>query len=392
MIKLKAKLKSTRLIALTAIATVSLTACSGLFVADSRFDPVKLTSYEQTAKGSTVWSQSIGSSGDYGFAPIVIGEEVFAATPNGHVARLGLANGAVRWNVNLGTSLSSGVGTDGQILAVTSRDGYVIALDASNGNKLWETRASTVSSTPPVVGPNVVVVRNDDYRVQGYDRQTGELQWSYLRTSAPLALKTNTRMVISDNLVIVPVPVGRLIAINLDNGRPVWNIKIGAAKGLTDLDSVIDVVGLPVQLDDAVCANSYQGEILCFNGGNAQVAPQLKWSKSFSSSVGLGVAQNRLYGSGMYGDVTAFDGASGEVLWQDNELRNRGLTNPVYFNNKIYVGDFEGYVHFYDPTTGQLQGRMSVGDSRAIKSPLQVTPYGVLVQTGGGRLVMLGAQ
>ena len=63
-----------------------------------------------------------------------------------------------------------------------------------------------------------------------------------------------------------------------------------------------------------------------------------------------------------------------------------------YFNNKIYVGDYEGYVHFYEPTTGQLQGRMSVGDSRAIRSPLMATPYGVLVQTGGGRLVMLGAQ
>ena len=64
----------------------------------------------------------------------------------------------------------------------------------------------------------------------------------------------------------------------------------------------------------------------------------------------------------------------------------------MYFNNKIYVGDYEGYVHFYEPTTGQLQGRMSVGDSRAIRSPLMATPYGVLVQTGGGRLVMLGAQ
>ena len=64
----------------------------------------------------------------------------------------------------------------------------------------------------------------------------------------------------------------------------------------------------------------------------------------------------------------------------------------MYFNNKIYVGDYQGYMHFFDPNIGQIQGRMSVGDSRAIKSPLIVTPYGVLVQTGGGKLVMLGAQ
>ena len=393
MTKPTVKFKSTRLVMATAVAAVALSACSSLFVAESRFDPVKLTSYEQTAQGATVWSQSIGSSGDYGFAPKVLGEELYAATPDGSVARMALANGAVRWSVQVGTELSAGVGSDGQIVVVSSRDGRVIALDASNGGQLWEARTSTISTTPPVVGPNVVVVRTDDYRVQGFDRQTGELQWSYMRTNAPLALKTNTRMVVSGNIVFVPLPVGRMVAVNLDNGRPVWDMKVGYARGATDLDSVIDVVGLPVQLDDgSACGVSYQGAILCYVGGNAESQPQLKWRKDFSSSVGLGTAQNRLYASGMHGEVTAFDGESGEILWQDNVLRNRGLTNPVYFNNKIYVGDYEGYVHFYEPSTGQLQGRMSVGDSRSFRSPLTATPYGVLVQTGGGRLVMLGAQ
>ena len=392
MSNLKAKFRATRVIALAAVSSAVLTACSGLFTAESRFDPVGLTSYEQTASGNIVWSQSIGSSGDYGFAPIIIGDEVFAATPNGHVARLNLANGAVRWNTNLATNLSAGVGSDGQIVVVATRDGRIVTLDASTGSQLWDARTSTVSSTPPVIGPNVIVVRNDDYRVQGFDRQTGDLLWSYMRTSAPLALKTDTRMVVSNNLVIVPLPVGSIVAINLDNGRPLWDIKIGSATGATDLDSVIDVVGLPVAVNDAVCANSYQGAILCYYGGSAESEPQLKWTRAFSSSVGLGSANYRLYASGMHGEVSAFDGDSGEMLWQDSVLRNRGLTNPVFFNNKIFVGDYEGYIHFYDPNTGQLQGRMSVGDSRAIQSPLIATPYGVLVQSGGGRLVMLGAQ
>ncbi len=387
------KFKSTRLVMMTAVATVALSACSSLFVAESRFDPVDLTSYEQTAQGAVVWSQSIGSSGNYGFAPSILGEEVFVATPDGSVARVSLASGTIRWSVKVGTELSSGVGSDGQVVTVNTRDGRVIALDASNGSQLWDTRTSTVSSTPPVVGSNVVVVRNDDYRVQGFDSQTGELQWSYMRTNAPLALKADTRMVVSGNTVFVPLPVGRLVAINLDNGHPLWDLKIGHAKGATDLDSVIDVVGLPVRLDDgSACGVSYQGAILCYSGGSPESQPQLKWRRAFSSSVGLGVAQNRLYASGMHGELSAFNGDNGEILWQDNVLRNRGLTNPVYFNSKVYVGDYEGYIHFYDPNTGQLQGRMSVGDSRSIQSPLTATPYGVLVQTGGGRLVMLGAQ
>ena len=49
------KFKSSRLVVMAAVAAISLTACSSLFTADSRFDPVKLTSYEQTAQGSIVW-------------------------------------------------------------------------------------------------------------------------------------------------------------------------------------------------------------------------------------------------------------------------------------------------------------------------------------------------
>jgi outer membrane protein assembly factor BamB len=391
MTNLKAKFRSTRLFALAALTAASLGACS-LFQSESTFDPVDLTTYEQTAQGHVVWSQSIGSSGDYGFTPVVVGDDVFAATPNGQVSRLALSNGAIRWSARVDGELSAGVGTDGQVVVVTTRDGRVVTLDAATGNQLWETRSSTRSSTPPVISGEMVVVRNDDFRVQGLDKRTGELQWSYMRTSAPLALKTDTAMVPGNGFVIVPLPVGRLVAIQTDNGRPLWDIKMSDAMGATDLDSVIDVVGQPIQVDDAMCATSYQGAVLCYRGGTAQAAPQLKWTRRFSSSVGLGASPNRVYASGMHGELTAFNSDNGEIIWQDDVLRNRGLSNPVYFNNKIYVGDYQGYMHFFDPNIGQIQGRMSVGDSRAIKSPLIVTPYGVLVQTGGGKLVMLGAQ
>jgi outer membrane protein assembly factor BamB len=47
-------------------------------------------------------------------------------------------------------------------------------------------------------------------------------------------------------------------------------------------------------------------------------------------------------------------------------------------------------VHFVSRSDGSLMARLSVGGG-AVVSPPQTTPQGVLVQTGNGNLVLIGA-
>ena len=56
----------------------------------------------------------------------------------------------------------------------------------------------------------------------------------------------------------------------------------------------------------------------------------------------------------------------------------------------LAVGDLDGYVHFLSRSDGSLMARLSVGGG-AIVSPPQTTSQGVLVQTGNGNLVLIGA-
>jgi outer membrane protein assembly factor BamB len=76
-------------------------------------------------------------------------------------------------------------------------------------------------------------------------------------------------------------------------------------------------------------------------------------------------------------------------LWKQDGLRNRHLTAPAPIGPAVAVGDYDGYVHFLSRADGHLLARLSVGGG-AIVSPLQTTSQGVLVQTGNGKLVMIG--
>jgi outer membrane protein assembly factor BamB len=49
------------------------------------------------------------------------------------------------------------------------------------------------------------------------------------------------------------------------------------------------------------------------------------------------------------------------------------------------VGDFEGYVHFFDTATGKPQARVRADSSRVTAPPLVVNDL-LFVQTEGGEL------
>ena len=57
-------------------------------------------------------------------------------------------------------------------------------------------------------------------------------------------------------------------------------------------------------------------------------------------------------------EVVAFDRLTGDQLWQNDELKYRGLTNPVTIGQHIAVGDQQGVIHVLN-ASGQIISRVS---------------------------------
>lgn len=376
--------------ALVVGAAFSLSAC-GIFSNDSRYEPVDLTEYQATVQPGIAWNTSIGSDSAAGFAPTFVQDSIFAATPDGHVARVNAATGATFWNIDLDQDLVGGVGVGDGIVVVNTREGAIVALDAASGKQRWTSRTSTVASAPALVGNGVVVVRADDFRIQAFSSSDGTLLWSYVRTNPDMSLKTSYRMVFADNqTVLAAVPVGRLVALDIKTGRALWDVLAASLKGPTDLDGVTDVVGQPVVYGNDLCIASYQGNVVCYAATRQGLS--LRWGQPFSTAMGIDGTQSAIVGAAIDGTVAAFARQDGHPLWSDQTLKNRGLTNPVVFNNHVVVADYEGYAHFYNFLTGKLEGRISLGSSDPVVSPLIVTPHGIVAQTGDGDLVLFGAK
>jgi outer membrane protein assembly factor BamB len=365
------------------VLSLSLAGC-GLFGGDNRNKPSPLTSFLPELATQTAWKTQIGSGSGLGFAPTIVESAVYAATPDGSVAKVDLQTGGVVWRATVDKRLSAGVGSDGKITAVVTREGTVVALDET-GQVKWRAQASSDVSVPPVVGYGVVVVRSGDYRVQAFNAETGDRIWSVQRPGPALALRAPARMIMLEGLVVTAIPGGKLLGINAVTGDVQWEGTVAVPRGSTDLERVIDVVGAPVVLGQVMCAVSYQGRIVCFDiaaGGRPA------WFKDFSSLVGLTLDNRHVYAPSQTDVVTAFSLQNGAVVWSQEALSHRKLTSPAAVGAAVALGDFEGNVHFLAQDDGRMLARVSVGGG-VIRSPLLATPQGVLVQTGDGALVML---
>ena len=348
--------------------------------------PAPLVELKGTMAVRTAWKLDMGKANNYVFTPAVVGNTLVLAGGEGALARVETDSGRVLWRIKTESPLTAGVGSDGNMIAVGGVKGAVLTYDM-DGKPLWKAQASSEVLSSPVVGSGMVVVRSIDNRIIGLDAKTGEKKWTVQRVAPPLTLRTTPGMIVVDKEVIIAQPGGKLLAVNMVTGAPRWEVAVGEARGATELERVTDVGGAPVLFERDVCAVSYQGRVGCFDVATGSA----KWTKEFSSDVGVGVDQRFVFAVDDKGAVSAFAREGGASAWKNDKLGYRRLSTPVSYGRAVAVGDYEGYVHFLSREDGAFLARAAT-DGSAITSPPLVAGSNLIFQTQSGTVTAIAVE
>ena len=343
--------------------------------------PASLPSIPDAQQVRLLWSADIGTAEHFTLAPILAGDSIYAAARDGRVVRFDASNGKERWRAYADIRVSGGVGADTRTVVVASEAGEVAAFDAENGKVRWRARVSSEVLSAPAVGSGLVLVRSIDNRIFAFGAQDGKRRWVYQRPAASLVVRTPAGAVIRDDLAYAGFRGGKLAAIALSNGGLRWEATVAQAKGTTELERVIDVVGDPALQGREVCATAYQGRLACFDA----VSGTQLWVREISSVTGVSLDARYAFVSDEKGAVQAFDRSNGRAVWKQDKLALRQLTLPLPAGNAVAVGDFEGFVHFLARDTGAFLARYSARGGGVRAAPIAL-PSGLLVQTQSGRL------
>ena len=380
---------SVRRVATGLVAAVSIAGC-GLFGGgdDEELQPTELLDFKQTLDVRRLWSAKLGKGTEFlriALSPAGDGNRIYAASHDGRVSAYDPEDGDRIWRTEIGLMLSAGPGVGEGLVVVAGYDGDLIALSADDGSEVWRTNIAAESLARPLIKDDAVVVYTIDGRLRVFSTFDGAERWSLEQSQPALTLRGSAAPIVVGTSVIAGFDNGRLAAISLADGSEQWQAILTPPSGRSDLDRLADIDGTMAAVGQDVYATGYHGRVASL----AVESGQVLWAREISGLSGLTADWNNIYLAGEEGEILALLRRNGDDVWRQEALVRREPTAPVAFSTAVVVGDFEGYVHFFNNFDGRPVARVRVGKGLISHAPVVIGGR-LYVQSEAGTLSAFG--
>lgn len=354
-------------------AAMLLAACSSGPV---KMKPAELAPAANRASAQLIWSTQMGPSSP-SMAPLAHQGRVYLTGSKGTVAVVDATSGRDVWRLNLGTSLSTGAGSDGQTTAVVTQGNQLIAM--ADGRESWRVQLSAASFTAPLVAGRRVFVLAADRSVMAFDAQNGARLWTQARPGEPLVLRQSGVLLAVGDTLVAGLS-GRLVGLNPLNGTLRWEVPIANSRGTNEVERLVDLVGSVSRVGNTVCARSFNSAVGCVDTDTGR----LLWSKPAQGVTGVHGDEQYVFGSETDGRLMAWQRVKGDRGWEVDRLKFRELTAPLALGRLLVVGDGTGLVHLLSREDGSELTRLTTDGSPILASPVLSGPALVVQTLNGG--------
>lgn len=363
-----------RWLALSALAA-SLGACS-MFGGKDKPKPLELGPNPGLIQVHQAWSARLGGEVPLAMPAQVQGSEVALVAKDGSITVLDARSGAQAQRFSAGEPLTTGVGLDGQRMAVVTRSNRLAVFE--QGRQLWQYNLAAAVYTPPLLAGGRVFVMAADRSLSAFDAATGRRLWLADRPGEPLILRQSGVLTAVGNTLVVGMS-GRLVGMDPDTGSVRWEAPLASPRGTNDVERLVDLVG-PVSREGAsICARAFQASVGCVDTGNATV----RWTQPSKGSDGVTGDGQAVFGAESNGIVQAWRRADGSRLWSVDKLQHRRLTAPLLLGRSVVLGDDSGTVHLLSKEDGSALARLNTDAAGIATVPVVAADTLVVVSRSG---------
>ena len=362
--------------------------------------PAPLVDFAAETDIERLWDERVGDGLGRKYmrlTPAVLADRVYAADAYGVVEARERFSGRRIWNTKVGEPdgpsafkfwdrrdpafLTGGVGAGEGLVLVGTTSGEVVALDAGDGGERWRAEVSSEVLARPAAAGGIVAVHTGDGRITALEADDGAMRWTFDTQVPVLTLRGTAAPVVRDGLVYAGFATGKIAAVRVEDGQPVWEQRVMLPEGRSELSRMVDVDSTPLVLGNVIFAVSFQGRLKAFRRSDG--API--WQQEASSFLDMAEGYGQVYVVADDDAVRAVDQLDAAIVWEQLGLRNRNLSPPLAFGNYVLVGDEEGYLHVLAQSDGRFVGRRKI-DGDGLRSRMIVVDETVYLLSNGGQL------
>jgi len=350
---------------------LALAACSG----PTRPKPTEIQGVTVLQDIRTSWTANVGAV-DFPLVVSARDDRIALANSQGVVAVLEASTGKDIWRLKLDQAIAAGVGSDGQQVAVVTRNNELVAL--RDGKVMWRKSMPAQSFTAPLVAGARIFVLTADRSVLAFDGATGRQLWTQQRPGEPLVLKQAGVMLAFKNSLVVGLS-GRLSGLDPNTGVIRWESAIATPRGTNDVERLVDLVSPFDRRGDVVCVRAFQASIGCVNAERGQSV----WTRPSNGENGISGNDQLVIAPLANGVVQAWDRTTGERLWETERLKYRILSAPFVTPRGVLIADNGGWLYLLSLADGALLNRIKLDSNALAAAPVLAGDRYVVVSREG---------
>ena len=277
----------------------------------------------------------------------------------------------LEWRASIGSGIRSGrprlpppVIGGGKVFAMDSRS-EVSAFDPNSGKLIWRTDIAPAEERQHTAG-GIAYENGRVFATTGFaqvialDAQTGEEAWRS-RVDSPVHAPPTVR----DGRVFAVSLNNTLYALDAGDGRELWTDSLASLRKTDELGSISHIRASPVIDRGRVYALSYGGMMVAVDLRNGR----RMWDASIGGLERPWVAGDTVYVVTGERDLVALERDSGRIYWvtrlptYENEEKRKGpifWSGPVLVSDRLVVTGSSGEVLAVSPYTGELLGKIGM--------------------------------
>ena len=355
------------------------------------------------------WRRDLGAhnTGDRALLgqPVVVDPVIFAMDAEAVVHAFDRYTGRRYWRRDLRELVADEGGFGGGLayargqLFVTTGFAQIFALDARSGAVQWRQSAPAPLRAAPTVNGGRVFAVTLDNQTLALSAQDGARLWSHSGVQQEASLLGGASPAVAGRTVVVPYSSGELVALDAVEGDEIWSFDLSVRRRANPLTDMSHIRGLPVIDRDRVIAISHSGRMVALDLAEGRRL----WDIDVGGTQTPWVAGEYLYvlSSNAQSNETrvlAVRRSDGRVRWAQSLPafvdgdRDDPLTwyGPVLAGDRLIVAGSQEFLVSLSPYTGDLLGTSEVVDGANLPFIFGLSDGAALPPVvGGGSLYLV---